>query len=132
RSAESNVVAVEIEQTANRTVALRGPMVPRMSYPPGAERSGVPHLKFGQRGFVDTGYVCRRETSTMALTAPPPGIVSIGGYRLVVRELHDLVSQVENGGGNPSVPPDVPPGHRPAGIAARHDTPGGCARAGRR
>jgi AMP-binding enzyme len=122
RNSEGNVVAVEIEQTASRTVALRGPMVPRMPYPPGAERSGVPHLKLAPTGFVDTGYACRRDSQTMVLTAPPPSIVSIGGYRFVLRELHDLVSQVENGSGTLAVLPDVHAGHRLAGIAADHDT----------
>jgi hypothetical protein len=122
RNPEGNVVAVEIEQTPSRTVALRGPMVPRMAYPAGAARSGVPHLKIDTTGFVDTGYACRRESKTMALTAPPAGVVSIGGYRFVVRELHDLVSQVETGSGALAVLPDVHAGHRLAGIAADHDT----------
>ena len=122
RNPEGNVVALEIAQTPSRTVALRGPMVPRMAYPPGAERSGVPHLKIDPNGFVDTGYACRRDSKTMVLTASPPGIVSIGGYRFVVRELHDLVSQVETGSGTLAVLPDVHAGHRLAGIAADHDT----------
>jgi hypothetical protein len=58
----------------------------------------------------------------MVLTAPPPSIVSIGGYRFALRELHDLVSQVENGSGTLAVLPDVHAGHRLAGIAADHDT----------
>ena len=39
--------------------ALRGPMVPRHPFPPGAERLGSPHLKADPEGFVDTFYPCR-------------------------------------------------------------------------
>ena len=31
-------------------------MVPQHTFPPGAERSGLPHLKVGRGGVVDTGY----------------------------------------------------------------------------
>ena len=41
---------VEIARTGNGTLALRGPMVPRHAFPPGAARLGTPHLKV----FVDT------------------------------------------------------------------------------
>jgi hypothetical protein len=117
-----NIVAVEIAPTPLRTVALRGPMVPRVPFPPGAERSGLPCLKVAPTGFVDTGYACRRDSPTMVLTAPPLGVVSIGGYRFVLRELQDFVSRVENGNGTLAVLPDVHAGHRLAGIAADHDT----------
>jgi hypothetical protein len=55
----------------------------------------------------------------MVLTVPPPSIVSIGGYRFALRELHDLVSQVEHGSGALAVLPDVHAGHRLAGICGR-------------
>ncbi len=32
----------------------------------------------------------------MVVTGPPPGMVSVGGYRFVVRELQDLVARVED------------------------------------
>jgi hypothetical protein len=122
RDPKGAVVAAEIAPTPLRTVAMRGPMVPRAAFPPGAERSGVPHLKVAPTGFVDTGYTCRRDSPTMVLTAPPPGVVSVGGYRFVLRELQDFVSSVESGGGTLAVLPDVLAGHRLAGIAADHDT----------
>jgi len=96
-------------------------MVPRAPFPPEAERVGLPHFKVAPSGFVDTGYACRPNSPTMVLTAPPQGLVSIGGYRFIVRDLHDFVDRVEDGGGTLAVLPDVLAGHRLAGIAADHD-----------
>jgi hypothetical protein len=117
RGPKSAVVVAEIAPTANSTVALRGPMVPRAAFPPGAERGGLPHFKIGTSGFVDTGYPCRID-SPMIVTGPPPGIISFGGYRFVERELHDLVARPENGAGSLAVLPDALAGHRLAGTAA--------------
>jgi len=121
REPKGTVVALEIMATASRTLALRGPMVPRAPFPPEAERVGLPHFKVAPSGFVDTGYACRPNSPTMVLTAPPQGLVSIGGYRFIVRDLHDFVDRVEDGGGTLAVLPDVLAGHRLAGIAADHD-----------
>jgi acyl-CoA synthetase (AMP-forming)/AMP-acid ligase II len=117
RGPKGAVVVAEIAPTANSTVALRGPMVPRAAFPPGAERSGLPHFKIGNSGFVDTGYPCRID-SPMIVTGPPPGIISFGGYRFVERELHDLVARPENGAGSLAVLPDALAGHGLAGTAA--------------
>ena len=38
-------VAAEIRLTATGTLAMRGPMVPKAAFPPGAERSRSPHLR---------------------------------------------------------------------------------------
>jgi hypothetical protein len=115
RAVKGAVVAIEIATTPHGTLALRGPMVPRSPFPPGAERSGLPYFKAAPNGFVDTGYACRPDSAAMLVTGPPPGIVSIGGYRFVVHELQDLVSSVEGGSGTLAVLPDVIAGHRLAG-----------------
>ena len=86
RGAKGTVAVAEIAATPNGTVALRGPMVPRAAFPPGAERSGMPYFKAAASGFVDTGYACLPDNAAMLVTGPPPGIVSFGGYRFVVRE----------------------------------------------
>ena len=117
RGPKGAVVVAEIAPTANSTVALRGPMVPRAAFPPGAERSGLPYFKIGNSGFVDTGYTCHTD-SPMIVNGPPPGIVSFGGYRFVMRELRDLVARPENGAGSLAVLPDALAGHRLAGTAA--------------
>ena len=54
RGSANAVPVAEIARTAAGTLALRGPMVPRHPFPPGAERLGTPHLKADAEGFVDT------------------------------------------------------------------------------
>jgi hypothetical protein len=114
RGQKGTVVAAEIAQTPIGTVALRGPMVPRAAFPPGAERSGLPHFKIAGNGFVDTGYACQPDG--MVVTAPPPGIVGIGGYRFVLEELQEIVSSVDSIGTLAALP-DALAGARLAGDA---------------
>jgi hypothetical protein len=121
RGAKGTVAVAEIAATPNGTVALRGPMVPRAAFPPGAERGGMPYFKAAASGFVDTGYACLPDNAAMLVTGPPPGIVSFGGYRFVVRELQDLVALPENGAGSLAVLPDALAGHRLVGTAADRD-----------
>jgi hypothetical protein len=118
RAAEAGNVVVEVQRTSKGTVALRGPMVPRCAFPPGAERAQLPHLDIAPSGFVDTGYACKGEQSNpaMVLTAPPPGIVNVGGYRFVVRDLQDAVSDIDAGGTLTALP-DALAGHQLAGSA---------------
>jgi hypothetical protein len=117
RGASGAMVVAEAQPSGKRTVALRGPMVPRCPFPRGAERATLPYLKIDVNGFVDTGYGCRIEDSpAMTLTGPPPGVISIGGYRFVVRDLQDMVSGVE-GDASLATLPDALAGHRLAGTA---------------
>ena len=55
-------------------------------------------------------------TGTVTVTGPPPGIVSVGGYRFVLRELEDLVRRAD-GGAFVTALPDALAGHRLAGIS---------------
>jgi hypothetical protein len=50
------------------------------------------------------------------LTAPPPGIVNVGGYRFVLRDLQNAVSQID-GGSTLTALPDALAGHQLAGTA---------------
>jgi hypothetical protein len=47
RGPKGTIAAAEIASTPASTVAMRGPMVPRAAFPPGAEHSGAPYFKFG-------------------------------------------------------------------------------------
>jgi hypothetical protein len=117
-SGSANAVPVaDIARTAAGTLSLRGAMVPRHPFPPGAERLG-PHLKADPEGFVDTFCACRldRMTNTVTVTGPPPGVVSVGSYRFVLSELEDLVRR-RDGGAFITALPDTLAGHRLAGIA---------------
>jgi hypothetical protein len=122
RGAAGAVLVAEIQRTAAGTVAIRGPMVPRFPFPPGAERGSAPYLNIGTDGLVDTGYTCRIDTDTQAVvvTGPPPGIVSFGGYRFVLRELQDLLDRVGKDSTLTALP-DALGGQRLAGTAPDRD-----------
>ena len=116
RGSASAVPIAEAARTLAGTVALRGPMVPRYAFPPGAERLQAPHLKADHRGFVDTGYACRVDsmTDTFVVTGPPPGMVTVGGYRFVLSELEELVRGADRGALITALP-DALAGQRLAG-----------------
>jgi len=120
-SANGRPVA-DIVRTETGTLALRGPMVPRHPFPPGAARLSAPHLKAHAGGFVDTLYPCRidRMLGTVMVSGPPPGIVSVGGYRFVLSELEGLVRRA-NGAAVITALPDALAGHRLAGISGGGD-----------
>jgi hypothetical protein len=112
RAPKGSIIAAEIAPTSVGTVAIRGPMVPRAPFPPGAERSGLPYFRVAASGFVDTGYACRPDISAMVVTGPPPGMVSVGGYRFVMAELQDTVNRAECGPATVAVLPDALAGYR--------------------
>ena len=76
--------AGEIVLTPNGTLGLRGPMVPIAAYAP-SERPSDALGSLSQPDFVDTGYAARidRATGTIAITAPPAGVMAVGGYRFL-------------------------------------------------
>jgi hypothetical protein len=118
RGQKGGIAAAEIKLTSAGTLAIRGSMVPRAAFPPGAERSGLPHFKVGASGFVDTGYGCRSDTASMIVTGPPPGMVSVGGYRFMLEQVHALVHGLANGTATVAALPDALAGHRLVGSAA--------------
>jgi hypothetical protein len=112
RAAKASIVAAEIAATPAGTVAIRGPMVPRAPFPPGAERSSFPHLRLAPTGFVDTGYACDPQLSAMVVTGSPPGMASVGGYRFVVSELQEMLAGAQCGSATLTALPDPLTGHR--------------------
>jgi hypothetical protein len=118
RGGSGGALIAEMARTPTGTLALRGPMVPCQAFPPGTERLHAPRLQADPGGFVDTGYSCRidRANGTLAVTAPPPGVVAIGGYHFLQSELTRLVKRA-NGGAYVTALPDTLTGHRLAGIA---------------
>ena len=111
---------IEAGRTRGGTLALRGPMVPRFPFPPGA----APALQAAvdADGFVDTFYPCRVAGGSGALvvTGPPAGVVSMGGYRFPLARVQQTVSQLEPGAMLAAFP-DSLAGQRLAGIAVRRD-----------
>lgn len=79
---------VELARGDAGTLTLRGAMVPANGFPFGAK----PHPATAKTGFVDSGQLCRFAAGRDALivTGPPPGIVGVGAYRFVARELDEL------------------------------------------
>jgi hypothetical protein len=118
RGSPHAVLLAEVARSEAGTLALRGPMVPRHPFPPGAERLTIPRLRTDAAGFVDTGYACRidGDTRDLVVTGPPPGIVSVGGYRFMLRELEHLVRRADDRAIVTALP-DALAGHRLAGLS---------------
>jgi AMP-binding enzyme len=119
RGPNEGLVLVEVQRSKAGTVALAGAMVPHQAFPPGVERSGAPRLRIDADGFVDTGYPSRADKASGRLTldGPPAGLVSVGGYRFVLRELQEFVAGVAEGSTLAALP-DGLSGHRLAGVAS--------------
>jgi hypothetical protein len=97
RGSTGGVLVAELTPTRLSGVALRGPMVPRHNFPPGAERAGLPHFAIGPGGTIDTGYICQIDPAIKAavVTSTPSGLVSVGGYRFPLHDLQDVVGRVD-------------------------------------
>jgi non-ribosomal peptide synthetase component E (peptide arylation enzyme) len=114
----NGLIVGDVQRTDKGTVTLRGPMVPRCAFPPGAERGHQPALKLAADGFVDTGYACKTDQNgALTVTGAPAGLIDVGGFRFVGPDMHEFVRQGE-GGGALAVLPDALMGHRLAGLAA--------------
>ena len=114
RGAVGAMTVVETSCSNAGTLMLRGPMVPSTAFSPGANPGRAPSLT----GFTNTGFACRldEQTQTLAIAAPPPGVVGIGGYRL---RQSDIDVCVEKAAAEAVVVPlpDRTLGHRLAGTA---------------
>ncbi|WP_416193983.1 AMP-binding protein [Nitrobacter sp. TKz-YC01] len=109
--------AGEIVLTPNGTLGLRGPMVPIAVY----AGPDSPTDAFGmpsQPDYVDTGYAARidRASGAIAITAPPAGVMAVGGYRFPAQDLQEWARRL---GPNAMLTalPDRLSGHRLAGRA---------------
>ena len=116
------VIVGEVVTTAAGTVGLRGPMVPRHAFPPGIERTGLPHLEIERTGLLDTGYACRVEDDgkSLVVTGAPAGMVSVGGYRLPLHELQEAIGRIDSGATLTALP-DPMIGQRLIGKAANRE-----------
>jgi hypothetical protein len=72
-------------------------MVPTEAFPPGAEQGYAPFLEANPEGLIDTGLACRRrlDTNTLTMSAPLPGITTIGGFRLQESVPDEAVAAVD-------------------------------------
>ena len=120
-AAGSGADLIAFTSTAAGTVALRGAMVPRHAYPPGMPEHPSAPLPVASDGFIDTGFACRRDgANRLVVTAPPAGMVAVGGQRMFIQTLQQLAQQA-----GPSATlaafPDLFAGQRLAGSAGGAD-----------
>jgi hypothetical protein len=96
------------------TLSIRGAMIPAGPFAPPARAPG-PGFAVGHDGFADTRYPCRleRDRSRIVVTGPPPGLVTVGGYRFRQDDLQSLA--VSLGDVVLTALPDALAGHRLAG-----------------
>ena len=117
RGASGSSISGEIFLTPAGTLALRGPMVTPAAYAPPAP-SDDSLVAQPPRDFVDTGYSARldRSTGAICITAPPSGIMAVGGYRFLSGDLQEWAKRL-GAGALLTALPDRLSGHRLAGRA---------------
>jgi len=122
RGARATAMACEPLVTRNGTLGLKGPMVPLAAYaPPQRREESLAALasNYQPLDYVDTGYAARldRKLQAICITSPPSGIVSVGGYRFLARDLNEWAQRLAPGTMLTALP-DRMSGHRLAGRAS--------------
>ena len=84
----ASTIAGEVFLMPKGTLALRGPMVTPAAYAPPQPPSDS-LVAQPPRDFADTEYAARldRSTGAICITAPPSGIMAVGGYRFLAEDL---------------------------------------------
>jgi hypothetical protein len=117
RDVPGSSVAGEILLTPRGTLALRGPMVTPAAYaPPPPPTDSL--MAQPPRDFVDTEFAARvdRSTGAICITAPPSGVMAVGGYRFLSQDLQQWAKRLGQGALLTALP-DRLSGHRLAGRA---------------
>jgi hypothetical protein len=117
RDVPGSWIAGDIFVTPKGTLALRGPMVTPAAYAPLPPPSDS-LLAQPTRDYVDTDYAARldRLTGAICITAPPSGIMAVGGYRFLSQDLQEWARRLGQGALLTALP-DRLSGHRLAGRA---------------
>ncbi len=117
REMPGSSISGEILLTPKGPLGLRGPMVAVAAYapPPPPSDSLIPQPP---RDYVDTEYVARldRATGAISITAPPSGVMAVGGYRFLASDLQEWGKRLGQGALLTALP-DRLSGHRLAGRA---------------
>jgi len=118
RELPGSSISGEILLTPRGTLGLRGPMVPVAAYAPPPPPSDS-LIAAQPRDYVDTDYAARLDRTTRAIniTAPPSGIMAVGGYRFLGQDLQEWARRLGQGALLTALP-DRLSGHRLAGRAA--------------
>jgi len=117
RDVPGSSIAGEIFLTPRGTLALRGPMVTPAAYAPAPPARGS-LVAQPPRDYVDTDYAARldRLTGAICITAPPSGVMAVGGYRFLSQDLQEWAKRLGQGALLTALP-DRLSGHRLAGRA---------------
>ncbi|MDP1866516.1 MAG: class I adenylate-forming enzyme family protein [Bradyrhizobium sp.] len=117
REAPGTSISGEIFLTPRGTLALRGPMISTAPYAPPPPPSDS-LIAQPPRDYVDTDYAARidRSTAAISITAPPTGIMAVGGYRFLSDDLQEWARRLGQGALLTALP-DRLSGHRLAGRA---------------
>jgi AMP-binding enzyme len=114
RGVTGATITGEILITPQGTLGLRAPMVSTAAYapPPLRDAPAAP------RDYVDTDYAARldRSTGAICITAPPSGIMAVGGYRFLSQDLQEWTKRLGQGALLTALP-DRLSGYRLAGRA---------------
>jgi acyl-CoA synthetase (AMP-forming)/AMP-acid ligase II len=99
RDIPATSIAGETLLTPRGTLALRGPMVTVAAYAPPSPPSDSLMAPPPPPDYVDTGYAARldRSSGAICITAPPSGIVSVGGYRFLSQDLQEWAKRLGQG-----------------------------------
>ena len=119
RELPGSSIAGDILLTPRGTLGLRGPMIPVAAYAPAPPPSDS-LIPAPPRDFVDTDFAARfdRTAGAINITAPPSGIMAVGGYRFLAQDLQEWSRRLGQGALLTALP-DRLSGHRLAGRA--HD-----------
>ena len=111
-------IAGEVLITPKGTLGLRGPMVVVPAYAPPPPPPSDSLVAAPPRDFVDTEYAVRHDRAhdTISITAPPAGVMGVGGYRFLAQDLHEWSRRLGQGALLTALP-DRLSGHRLAGRA---------------
>ena len=117
RELPGSSISGEILLTPRGTLGLRGPMVAVAAYAP-PPPPGDSMIAAAPRDYVDTDYSARlnRAAGTLHITAPPSGIMAVGGYRFLADDLQEWAKRLGQGALLTALP-DRMSGYRLAGRA---------------
>jgi hypothetical protein len=117
RQLPGSSIAGDILLTPRGTLGLRGPMIPVAAYAPAPPPSDS-MIAAAPRDYVDTDYSARldRATGAINITAPPSGVMAVGGYRFLAQDLQEWARRLGQGALLTALP-DRLSGHRLAGRA---------------
>jgi hypothetical protein len=117
RNVPGTSIAGEVFLTPRGTLALRGPMVTPAAYAP-APSASASLVAQPPRDYADTDFAARldRSSGAICITAPPSGIMAVGGYRFLAHDLQEWARRLGQGALLTALP-DRLSGHRLAGRA---------------